>query len=102
MDRILANTDEYIQRFGLKTSFLQPKEEISVSPYKGIALGICLIPLNTYCIDQLEAVRYTHLTLVVPFSNVIFILFLFTICNQVAVKIWRHSLLSQLDLITII
>ena len=85
----------------MKTPFLQPKKEPLVSPYKGIALGICLIPLNTYWIAQLEVVRYTHPTLVVPFFNVIFILLLFTICNQVAVKIWRHPLLSQLDLITI-
>ena len=89
------------EKTSLHSSVLPSKKDYPSNPYIGIAFGVLLIPLNTYWIAQLEVVRYTHPTLVVPFFNVIFILLFFTVFNQVVVKIWRRPLLSQLDLITI-
>jgi len=77
------------------------KKDYPTNPYIGIVFGVLLIPLNIYWIAQLEVVRYTHPTLIVPFFNVVFILLFFAICNYVVIKIWRRPLLSQLDLIAI-
>ncbi len=74
---------------------------IPAYPYKGIILGTCLILPNTYWIAQLEVVRYTHPTLVVPFFNVIFILSLCVSLNLVGVKICRNPPLRPSDLVTV-
>ena len=67
---------------------------------KAIFLSILFIPLNVYWIAQLEVVRYTHPTLVVPFFNVIFLLFIISLLNLVSEKLFRKRFLSRGELIT--
>ena len=42
---------------------------------RAILISTLLIPLNIYWIIQIEVVRYTHVTVIHPLSNVVFILF---------------------------
>ena len=75
--------------------------EASKTIGRAICLGVLLIPLNTYWIAQLEVVRYTHPTLVVPFFNVIFVLLVLSSLNHISRHVFRVPFLSQGGLITI-
>jgi hypothetical protein len=68
---------------------------------KAICLGVLFIPLNTYWIAQLEVVRYTHPTLVVPFFNVIFILLIISLLNMASGKLFGRRFLSRGELVTV-
>ena len=69
--------------------------------YRAICLGVLLIPLNVYWIAQLEVVRYTHPTLIVPFFNVVFLVFIVLVLKVALRKLLRRDLLNQSELITI-
>ncbi len=68
---------------------------------RAIILGLVLIPINCYWIAQLEVVRYTHLTLIVPFPNVIFILLILVSINVVFKKVFSGFGLNQQELLII-
>ncbi|MGQ9608250.1 MAG: DUF6785 family protein [bacterium] len=68
---------------------------------RAIILGLILIPINCYWIAQLEVVRYTHLTLIVPFPNVIFILLIITSINIAFKKFSSWFSLNQRELLLI-
>ncbi len=71
------------------------------SNIRAVIFGLILIPINCYWIAQLEVVRYTHLTLTVPFPNVIFILLIITSLNIVLKKISSKFGLDQRELLLI-
>lgn len=77
-----------------------PKRNSDIS-IKAILIGILLIPVNTYWIAQLEVVRYTHPTLILPFFNVIFIFLLAFIFNFTSEKVFKKTILTQAEFITI-
>lgn len=68
---------------------------------KAIFLGILLIPVNIYWIAQLEVVRYTHPTLIVPFFNVIFLVFILLLINLAFGKVFGRRFLNQGEFIII-
>lgn len=73
---------------------LQKQEPKGISK-RAVILGLILLPINGYWISQLEVVRYTHLTLTVPFTNVIFILLLVTIFSLIIKKLIPKLSLDQ-------
>lgn len=66
---------------------------------KSLILALILIPANVYWIIQQEVVRYTHPTLMAPISNVIFIVFVFTILSLVLRRIAPKIALNQQELL---
>ena len=66
---------------------------------KSILIALILIPANVYWIVQQEVVRYTHPTLMSPISNVIFIVFVFTILSLILRKFAPKIALNQGELL---
>ena len=54
-----------------------------------------------YWIAQLEIVRYTHPSLIVPFFNVIFLVFIVLVFKLALKKLLKRDLLNQSELITV-
>ena len=73
----------------------------SVVSLRAIIIGLLLIPLNAYWIWGLEVVRYTHPTLVVPFSNVMFILLIATALSLSSRKLHPRLGLNQGELLVL-
>ncbi|MBD3184824.1 hypothetical protein GF312_21255 [Candidatus Poribacteria bacterium] len=69
--------------------------------FRAIILSILLIPINVYWIAQLEVVRYTHPTLIIPFFNVVFIFLFAFLFNLFSEKVFKRTVLNQGELITI-
>ncbi|MEK7400091.1 MAG: DUF6785 family protein, partial [Candidatus Poribacteria bacterium] len=74
--------------------YLKERKGKSISK-RAIIIGAILIPINGYWIAQLEVVRYTHLTLTVPFTNVIFILLLVATFSMMMKKLAPKLSLDQ-------
>ena len=68
---------------------------------KAIGFGILLIPLNIYWIVRLEVVGFSYPTLVVPFTNVIFLFFILLFLNLASGKVLGRRFLNQGELITV-
>lgn len=64
-----------------------------------VLLALILIPANVYWIVEQEVVRYTHPTLMAPISNVIFIVFVFTILSLLFRKFMPSLALNQGELL---
>ena len=75
-----------------------PAEKISLKPF---IIAFILIPLNCYWLMQLELVRYTLLSNVVPLSNVIFLLLILTAFNGMLQKFFPSISLNQGELLII-
>ena len=71
---------------------------ISLKPF---IIAFILIPFNSYWLMQLEIVRYTLLSNVVPLSNVIFILFILTAFNGLLQKVFPALSLNLGELLII-
>jgi len=74
--------------------------ELAVS-IRAIIIGLFLIPFNAYWIWGLEVVRYTHPTLLVPFSNVMFILLIATALSLLLRKLHPRLGLNQGELLVL-
>ena len=61
---------------------------------KSLLIALILIPINCFWIIQLEIVRYTHPTMVVPLANVIFSLLILIVLNWALRKFPFFSLSS--------
>ncbi|MBM3241037.1 hypothetical protein FJZ31_32540 [Candidatus Poribacteria bacterium] len=81
----------------LKQSFTRE----SIVSARAVILGLILIPLNACWIWGLEVVRYTHPTLVVPFSNVMFIVFIITAISLLLRKLSRRLAFGQGELLVL-
>lgn len=68
---------------------------------RAILLGLLLIIPNVYWIAQLEVVRYTHPTLIIPFFNAIFLVLIVLLLNLVSEKLFGRLLLNQAEIIII-
>lgn len=68
---------------------------------KSFVIGLVLLLVNVYWLIQLEVVRYTHLTLIHPLSNVIFIVFWMLLIGQVLSRISARLRLQPRELLTI-
>lgn len=75
------------------------KEEQRGVTLKSVIIALILIPANVYWIVEQEVVRYTHPTLMAPISNVIFIVFIFTILSLLFRKLVPKLALSQGELL---
>ncbi len=73
----------------------------SVVSVRAVIIGLLLIPFNAYWIWGLEVVRYTHPTLVVPFSNVMFILLIATALSFLLRKLHLRLGLNQAELLVL-
>jgi hypothetical protein len=67
---------------------------------KSLLVVLILIPINCFWIIQLEIVRYTHPTLVVPLANVIFSLLILVVLNWV-LRRFKFLSLSSPELLSI-
>ncbi len=67
---------------------------------KSLLIALILIPINCFWVIQLEIVRYTHPTMVVPLANVIFSLFILIILNW-ALRRFTFLSLSSSELLSI-
>ncbi len=66
---------------------------------RSVLLALILIPANVYWIVEQEVVRYTHPTLMAPVSNVIFIVFVFTVLSLFLRKFVPRLALNQEELL---
>jgi len=73
----------------------------AVVSIRAVIIGLFLIPFNAYWIWGLEVVRYTHPTLVVPFSNVMFILLIATALSFLLRKLHLPLALHQGELLVL-
>jgi len=73
----------------------------SIVSVRAVILGLLLIPLNAYWIWGLEVVRYTHPTLVVPFSNVMFMVLIITAVSLLLRKLSRRLAFGQGELLVL-
>lgn len=68
---------------------------------KAAAIGLILIPINSFWIIQLEVVRYTHPTLIHPLSNVIFIVLILTVFSLLLHKLSPKLALRRGELLSV-
>jgi hypothetical protein len=68
---------------------------------RAIILGLVLVILNVYWVAIMSELWYSLFTLVNPFSNAIFTLFLLVILNFLFARLVRRSFLSSVDLLAI-
>jgi hypothetical protein len=68
---------------------------------RAVLLALVLIPANVYWIIQQEVVYYTHPTLMAPISNVIFIVFFFTILSLIFRKFSPRLAFNQGELLVL-
>ncbi|MDE0297909.1 MAG: hypothetical protein OXN17_04705 [Candidatus Poribacteria bacterium] len=80
------------------SSASRPPQDIGI---RAVGFGILLIPLNVYWIVRLEVVGFSYPTLVVPFTNVIFLFFILLLLNLASGKFIERRFLSPGALITI-
>jgi len=66
---------------------------------RAVLLSLLLIPANIYWIIEQEVVRYTHPTLMAPISNVVFLVFVFTVLSLLLKKFAPKLALSQGELL---
>jgi hypothetical protein len=66
---------------------------------RSVLLALILIPANIYWIVEQEVVRYTHPTLMAPISNVVFMVFVFTVLSLLFRKFLPKLALSQGELL---
>jgi len=71
---------------------------ISLRPF---IVALILIPINCYWLMQIEIVRYTLISRVVPISSVIFVLLVLTVFNRLLQKIFPVISLNQAELLII-
>jgi len=76
----------------------------NTNPQKGVTLrsvllALILIPANIYWIVEQEVVRYTHPTLMAPISNVVFMVFVFTVLSLLFRRFLPKLALSQGELL---
>ena len=71
---------------------------ISLKPF---IIAFFLIPLNSYWLMQLETVRRTIVSQIVPLSSVIFVLLILTVFNRLLQKIFPAIALNQAELLII-
>ena len=62
---------------------------------------VLIAPVNCYFLIQMELVRYTFPTWVVPLSNLVFILVVIIIINLLLSWIWPRSVLRADELIVL-
>jgi len=79
----------------------KPSTKPAVVSIRAVIIGLILIPFNAYWIWGLEVVRYTHPTLVVPFSNVMFILLIATALSFLLRKLHFRLGLYQGELLVL-
>ena len=65
---------------------------------RAVLIGILLIPLNYFWIVQLEFVRYSLVTYLVPYYTVIFIISVLIILNAILGKLSQRFMLSYAEL----
>ena len=68
---------------------------------RAILIATLLIPLNIYWIIQIEVVRYTHVTVIHPLSNVVFILLFLVGVSQILSLFGPKLALKRGELLTI-
>ncbi len=73
----------------------------SIFTLKSVIIGIVLIPINYYWIIQMEVLRWSFPTYIVPFYNAIFSLLVLVSLNLIFKKFLRRTFLNQGELITI-
>jgi len=66
---------------------------------RAVLLSLLLIPANIYWIIEQEVVRYTHPTLMAPISNVVFLVFVFTVLSLLLKKFAPKLAFSQGELL---
>ena len=82
----------------MSSNLTRPEKGVTL---RSVLLALILIPINVYWIVQQEVVRYTHPTLMAPISNVVFIVFVFTILSLVFKKFMPKLALNQGELLVL-
>lgn len=78
------------------------KKEPAVRTLRIILLSILLIPINNYFLIEMDIVRWSFPTYVVPFYNAIFILTVIVVLNFIIKRFFTSIALTQSELLTII
>lgn len=71
-------------------------------PWRGLVIGLLLIPVNAWWLVQMERVRYSaHPTTVSLFFNAVFILLVVTVANAGIGRLWPRAALGRGELLLV-
>lgn len=84
---------------GIESQSLGPPE--GIVRFRAIVIGLALIPPVGLWIFRGEVVQYTFGTWAAPFYTAVFVLFLFTVANQLARRLVPRLALNRLELFAI-